>query len=42
VFQSASGDFLFDLYVMDADGTDVGQLIDDPAQDLSPDWWPVH
>jgi Tol biopolymer transport system component len=30
-----------DLYVMDADGTDVRQLTNSPGDDRSPDWQPV-
>jgi Tol biopolymer transport system component len=30
----------WDLYVMNADGSDVRQLTDDPAQDLGPRWAP--
>jgi hypothetical protein len=27
---------------MDADGTGVKKLTDDPGEDLGPDWSPVH
>jgi Tol biopolymer transport system component len=29
-----------DLYIMDADGTDVRQLTNSPARDVAPDWQP--
>ncbi len=38
-FIRATGDVV-DIYVMDADGTDVVQLTDDPAFDTFPNWSP--
>jgi TolB protein len=29
-----------DIYVMNADGSDVIRLTDNPADDVSPDWSP--
>jgi Tol biopolymer transport system component len=41
VFESdLDGDY--DLYVMDADGTDVKQLTDLPGNEQDPDWQPVR
>jgi Tol biopolymer transport system component len=28
----------FEIYVMDADGSNVTRLTDDPANDVAPDW----
>jgi Tol biopolymer transport system component len=39
---SSKRDGDFDLYVMDADGTDVHQLTNDPAKDIDPSWRPVR
>ena len=39
---SSDRDGDYDLYIMDADGTDVRQLTNNPAVDVSPDWRPVQ
>jgi Tol biopolymer transport system component len=32
----------YDLYIMDADGTNVQQITNNPAEDTLPDWQPVQ
>jgi Tol biopolymer transport system component len=39
---SSNRDGDYDLYIMDADGTDVRQLTNAPGSDVAPDWRPVQ
>jgi TolB protein len=39
---SSDRDGDYDIYVMDADGTNVQQLTNNPAKDVLPDWQPVQ
>jgi Tol biopolymer transport system component len=39
---SSNRDGDYDIYIMDADGTNVQQLTNNPARDILPDWQPIQ